>query len=149
MSDDITLNPGTSGDTIAADDIGGVKHQRVKMEFGADGEATEVSGANPLPVTPAGCDYETVAASQTGQALGATGAAGDYVNFILVVPASMSPGNVLLLDNTTSITVFTGGTNSVSNLIPFAIPIMAKSVSGAWKLTTGANVSCVAVGKFT
>jgi|CXWL01.1.fsa_nt_gi hypothetical protein len=94
-------------------------------------------------------DYETVAASQTAQALGATGATGDFISHILVVPATTSPGNVLLLDNATSITVFTGGASSVSNLVPFTIPIGAKSVSGAWKITTGANVSCVGVGKFT
>ena len=94
-------------------------------------------------------DYETVAASQTAQVLGATGATGDYLSGILVVPATTAPGNVLLLDNATSITVFTGGTGSVVSLIPFFIPIGASSVSGAWKITTGANVSCIGVGKFT
>ena len=93
--------------------------------------------------------YETVAASQTAQALGATGATGDYLTGILVIPATTSPGNVLLLDNATSITVFAGGANSVTSLIPFFIPVGAISVSGAWKLTTGANVSCIGVGKFT
>lgn len=94
-------------------------------------------------------DYETVAASQTAQVLGATGAAGDYISGVLVVPATTSPGNVLLLDNVTSITIFAGGASSVLSLVPFFIPIGAASVSGAWKLTTGANVSCIAVGKFT
>ena len=48
MSDNTTL-PGT-GDVIATDDIGGVKHQLVKIEFGAADSATPVSAANPLPV---------------------------------------------------------------------------------------------------
>lgn len=94
-------------------------------------------------------DYETVAASQTAQALGATGATGDWISGILVVPATTSPGNVLLLDNATSITVFTGGATSVSNLVPFFIPLGMKSVSGAWKITTGASVSCIGIGNFT
>lgn len=94
-------------------------------------------------------EYETVAASQTAQALGATGATGDYISGILVVPATTSPGNVLLLDNATSITVFAGGASSVSNLVPFFIPLGMISVSGAWKITTGANVSCIAIGNFT
>lgn len=94
-------------------------------------------------------EYETVAASQTAQALGATGATGDYLAGLLVIPATTSPGNVLLLDNATSITVFTGGASSVATLHPFFIPIAAKSVSGAWKVTTGANVSVFAVGNFT
>lgn len=50
MADNTTLNPGAAGDVIATDDIGGVKHQRVKLEYGADGSATDVSPANPLPV---------------------------------------------------------------------------------------------------
>ena len=52
MADNTTLNANTtSGDVIASDDIAGVKHQRVKVEFGADGSATDVSATAPLPVT--------------------------------------------------------------------------------------------------
>lgn len=94
-------------------------------------------------------DYETVAASQTAQPIGATGQQGDFIAGVLVIPATTSPGNVLLLDGATSITIFTGGASSVSNLVPFFIPLGMKSVSGAWKLTTGANVSCIVVGNFT
>ncbi len=94
-------------------------------------------------------EYETVAASQTAQVLGATGATGDFISGILVVPATTDPGNVLLLDNAISITVFTGGTDSVSNLVPFFIPLDMVSVSGAWKITTGAAVSCIGIGNFT
>jgi hypothetical protein len=101
-----------------------------------------------LSATSNGTDYETVAASQTAQVLGVTGSVGDYIAGILVVPATTSPGNVLLLDNATSITVFTGGASSVGSLVPFWINVGAKSVSGAWKITTGANVSVVAIGDF-
>lgn len=94
-------------------------------------------------------EYETVAAGATAQVLGATGAAGDYISHILVIPATTSPGNVLLLDNATSITVFAGGASSVSNLVPFTIPLGMISVSGAWKITTGSNVSCIGIGNFT
>jgi len=109
----------------------------------------------PTPIDPRrltglpGSEYEKVAASQTGQVLGATGASGDLINGILVVPASTSPGAITLLDGAISILVFTGGATSVSNLVPFLIPLGLRSVSGAWSLTTGANVSCVAIGDFT
>lgn len=96
-----------------------------------------------------GSEYETVAASQTAQTLGATGATGDFISGVLIVPATTSPGNVLLLDNATSITIFAGGATSVSNLVPFFVPLGMFSVSGAWKLTTGANVSCIGIGNFT
>ncbi len=50
MTDNTKINQGLDGDDIATDDIDGIKHQRVKMEFGEDGEATEVSPTNPLPI---------------------------------------------------------------------------------------------------
>lgn len=50
MSDNIGYTPG-SGATVAADNIGGVLHQRVKISVGADGAADDASAENPLPVT--------------------------------------------------------------------------------------------------
>lgn len=52
MADNTTLNAATvpGGDLIADEDIGGVKHQLVKLEFGDAGSATKVSATNPLPV---------------------------------------------------------------------------------------------------
>jgi hypothetical protein len=49
MADNVGYTPG-SGASIAADDIGGVLHQRIKLGVGADGAATDVSEANPMPV---------------------------------------------------------------------------------------------------
>lgn len=49
MADNVGYTPGT-GAIVAADDIGGVLHQRIKIGVGADGEATDVSSANPMPV---------------------------------------------------------------------------------------------------
>jgi hypothetical protein len=49
MADDVLLNAGTGGDTIAADDILGVKYQRVKLSLGADGAAVDaVAGAGAV-----------------------------------------------------------------------------------------------------
>ncbi len=54
MADNVTLNsPTSAGAVIASDEIAGVQHQLVKVEFGADGAATQVSAANPFPVTDA------------------------------------------------------------------------------------------------
>ena len=50
MADNVGYTPG-SGATVAADEIGGVLHQRVKLGIGDDGTAVDVSAANPLPVT--------------------------------------------------------------------------------------------------
>jgi hypothetical protein len=99
----------------------------------------------------AGDDYDTVAASQTAETLhgAGAGATGDFLSHVMVRPLTTSPGNVLIYDNATEIAGFEGGTDSVSNLVPFPIFIGAASVSGAWKITTGANVEVVAFGSFT
>ncbi len=102
----------------------------------------------PLSNALAG-EYETVIASQTAQVLGGAGAIGDYLAGLLVTPTSVSPGVVTILDNAISINVFAGGANSLSNLVPFFIPIGLYSVSGAWKVTTGAALSVLASGNFT
>jgi len=102
------------------------------------------------PIELVGNLYETVAASQTAQVLGTNGAVGDVLEGVLIVPATTSPGTVAILDGATSVTIFTGGAGSVSNLVPFWVNLGGiKSVSGAWKVTTGASVSALAAGRFT
>ena len=55
MADNLTAlgNTGTGTDVLATDEIGGVHYPRSKVVFGADGVATDVSAADPLPVTAA------------------------------------------------------------------------------------------------
>lgn len=97
-----------------------------------------------------GSAWETVAASQTDQAMGPTGATGDFLSGVLIVPATTSPGAVSIKDGAGSaITIFTGGATSVSNLAPIFVPLGMTSLAGAWKLTTGTNVSAIGVGRFT
>jgi hypothetical protein len=50
MADNVGYTPGV-GAIIAADDIGGILYQKVKMIHGADGIAHETADNNPLPVT--------------------------------------------------------------------------------------------------
>lgn len=112
-----------------------------------------ISTTNPLPVSvvsdPFG-EYETVAASQTNQSLGATGALGDKLSRLLVVPATTSPGAITIKDGgDAAITVFTGGAASITTLTPFSIPLDLISRTGAWQITTGASVSVIASGNFT
>src|SRR5262245_54426867 len=50
--DGTELNPGTGGDLISTDEIaGGLKVQRVKVQFGDDGTALDVHSGAPLPVS--------------------------------------------------------------------------------------------------
>lgn len=93
--------------------------------------------------------YETVAASQTAQVLGSTGAIGDYLSHVVISPATTSPGNVIVYDDSTAIYTFAGGASSVTGLNPFIVPLGVKSVNGAFKVTTGTNVAVTATGSFT
>lgn len=111
---------------------------------------TALGGSGGLKVDDIFSQYETVAASATAQALGATGATGDYLAGVLVFPATAGCGVVTILDNGVTIGTFPGGgTTALPSLVPFMIPVGLYSVSGAWKITTGANVAAVGVGKFT
>lgn len=144
MADNVLLNPGVGGSTARSVEKSAKQTQVVILDVGGSG--TENLGA--LPILNAS-EYETVAASQTAQALGATGATGDYLSHVVCFPTTTSPGVVTILDNATTWGSFPGGATSTSNLVPFTIPVNSVSVSGAWKITTGANISCVAVGNFT
>ena len=105
MADNLTLNAGTGGATLAADDIGGTHHQRVKIQYGADGSATDVSDASPLPVDDAGGSLTVDNAHLT--ALGGA-ISGTEVQVDIVASAA-----VPVTDNSGSLTVDNGGTFAV------------------------------------
>jgi hypothetical protein len=48
MSDFVPITPGVGAD-IAVDTIDGKNHQRVKVQFGTDGTAVDVTPENPMP----------------------------------------------------------------------------------------------------
>jgi hypothetical protein len=49
MADNFVTNAGSGGSTFAADDISSVYYPRVKVTWGVDGVATDVSVAAPMP----------------------------------------------------------------------------------------------------
>ncbi len=101
----------------------------------------------PTPVTINPYDYEDVAAGQTAQVLGGNGAIGDIISHVTIIPETTGAGTVALLDGTVSRNIFVAGT--LTSLVPFTIALGMRSVAGPWKLTTGSNVHCIAVGSFT
>jgi hypothetical protein len=113
------------------------------------------SAAAPVPAgvfASGGGFYQSILASQSNVALtgGGGGAVGDYLNVIFLIPGTTSPGAVTIQDGTnTAITIFAGGASSVSNLVPFPVYVGSYSRVGAWKVTTGSNVSVLVNGKFT
>jgi len=100
-----------------------------------------MSGVNQ----PYGYAYETVAASQTAQVLGGTGAAGDYLHRVIVSVATSATGTVTLLDGSTSI-ILTVANTPVGI---YSVECNMLASTGPWKITTGAGATVIAVGKFS
>lgn len=92
--------------------------------------------------------FETVAASQTAQVLGATGAIGDRLKKIIVTATTAATATVALLDGATSVSLVPANTTIGVYTIDFGEQGIV-SVEGAWKLTTGAGCNLIAVGDFT
>lgn len=88
--------------------------------------------------------YETVAASQTAQVLGGTGAIGDYLHRVVISVATAATSTVTLLDGSTSI-VLMAATTPIG---VYSVEVNAASATGPWKITTGAGATVVAVGIF-
>ena len=98
-------------------------------------------------VNLAGMEYETVAASQTAQVLGGAGATGDYLDSLVCVVATALTSSVTIIDGSTSIVVLPAAVGAGVGTI--TIPLGLYSVTGPWKITTGAGVSVIAVGNFS
>lgn len=96
---------------------------------------------------PVADNMQLVAVSQTDKVLGATGAAGDYLEKLLVIVAASGATSVV------SIKDGTGSAIPITPAMPalgtYVIPINKKSETGAWKITTLAGATVLAFGKFT
>lgn len=93
-------------------------------------------------------DYETVAASQTDQTLGVTGAVGDFLHRLVCVVTTAATAQVQIKDGSGSaITVFPN--NPGGGVGTYPVELNITSTAGAWRVTTGAGVAVLAVGRFT
>ena len=95
---------------------------------------------------PFNYQYETVAASQTAQVLGGTGAVGDNLHRIIVNVTTTLTSAFSILDGAT--TILTVANSVLANGV-YSIEFNAASQNGAWKITTGAGVSVIGIGTFT
>lgn len=94
-----------------------------------------------------GYQYETVAASQTAQVLGGAGAAGDYLHRLIVTVNTAATSTVTIIDGATSIPIVPANVGSGVGVL--SIELNMASISSGWKVTTGAGVTVVGVGKFS
>lgn len=112
-------------------------------------DGTLINPDAPSEVIIGQAEYESFPASAT-TTIGATGAVGDYLAGLHLVPSTVDAGAVQIKDGSgTAITVFAGGTGSLSNLVPFTISLGIKSKVGAWQVITNAGMTGLAIGEFT
>ena len=95
--------------------------------------------------------YEHVAAGQTAQVLGTTGAVGDYLHRIVCTVTTGATGNVVIVDGSGAGILTHTVVPASASLVPgvYNVELNAVSANGAWKITTGAGVEVIAVGIFT
>ena len=138
MADNTELNTGTGGDTIATDDIGGIKHQRVKVQHGADGSATDVSAASPLPVDGSNVTQPISATAlpiPTGASTSAKQLAdGHNVANAGTFAVQINNSNLVSTDNSSSDVlagdaIFTGTGEDVSNFSSMSVQVHASHAS--------------------
>jgi hypothetical protein len=107
---------------------------------------TAVASTTPNPVimslTP-----KAVAVSQTDYVLGATGAAGDTLSGFIIQPTGTTVGSVVVKDGSTVMYTYPGGTVG-ADLRPIEVALGAACTT-SWKVTTPANATVLALGKFT
>jgi hypothetical protein len=108
MADDVALDESTSlsATDVAADDISGVKHQKVKVEYGGDDSATQVQDTAPLPVkgTPQSSSTGALSnATSTAQAASLVIKATPGRLFKLTVWSDKASAQFIQLHNATSL----------------------------------------------
>jgi len=142
MSGFAPLTDTTTGRSSKWDATGSSAHVNLTTLISGENQTLNV-----LEVINGASEYETVAASQTDQVMGAVGAAGDYLGTLLVIIGTGGAGATLTVkDNATTLLTFAFLTAPAT---PIEIPINAKSVSGAWKISTGTTVTVLAKGLFS
>jgi hypothetical protein len=169
MADNITAlaNTGSGTDVLATDEIGGVHYPRSKVVFGADGVATDVSAAAPLPVSaatlplPAGAATETTLAAlnakvpPAGQALMAASQpvaiASDQTPIQTVEPALIITGaaaQTAVVNNILGTVSGTAGTD-VANYRSMTVQVTSTGTAGTFIFEqSNDNVNWVALPVF-
>lgn len=94
-------------------------------------------------------DHELVPASQTLVPCGPVGKQGDILDKLIIIPATDAAGVVSVSDDA-NINLFAGGgTTALADLSPIVVDLgMRARSSTGFKVTTGANVSALCVGRF-
>ena len=94
-------------------------------------------------------DYETVAAGQTGQTLGPVGAQGDVLDRLVMSVETAATSTVSIADGDGAAIPVLAANTAIG---AYSVDIGARAKNATtpgWKVTTGAGVSVLAVGRFS
>jgi len=136
LSDYISVTPG-AGKSIATDLISGVDHQLMKVEYGADGAATQVSDTSPLPAREPKVASATVAA--VGDATGST----------QLLAANAGRLGVVVVNDSSAVLYLKYGTAATSASYSYRLaqydiwemprPVYTGIIHGAWASDAGGS----------
>ncbi len=141
MPDNVTITDATDvAVPVAADLISGIQHQRVKVEFGADGTATDVSSAAPMPTTDAAVlakltadpATQTTLAAVLAKIIAAPATEATLASILTELGQKLEAGGEVALDSATlaaleSITV----SGTVTSLPPASSPVSYEQIAVA------------------
>jgi hypothetical protein len=132
MADNVGYTPG-SGATIAADDVGGVLYQRVKLTAGAENSATDISDAFPLPVSTQGFDLLRRIASLLKPLQQITGAGSNRLSVDVNNVVGGTIGTVSTVTTVTTVTTC----STVSNVAASTLT----NIANVWGFDTAKAIS--------
>ena len=99
-------------------------------------------------VQDCGLAYETVAAGQTDQVLGGTGAIGDILTRLIITVGTAASAATSIKDGAgSSIPILPNSPGGGVGV--YVVHLGIASVAGAWSVTTGAGATVVAIGQFS
>lgn len=158
MADNTTLNTGSGGDTIATDDISGVKYPRSKIVIGADGTNDgDVSATNPMPVKGTGTagTANTGVVTVQGIASMTPVQVGDNAGSLTVDAPVGTPVFVRLSDGTSAITALpitdNGGSVTVDGSVSISgsVTVASHDVTNAGTFAVQVSSSALPSGAAT
>jgi hypothetical protein len=126
-ADNISLNSGSGGDTVRADDVSGIKYQYIKVAAGGDNTAAD-SGVTV---------YKKVSVGTSGDAANIKASAG-VVYSVLAVNTDTTTCFLHLYNTASAPTVGTTGTAITMALPPSGG--VAISLNHGWKFDTGIGI---------
>lgn len=110
----------------------------------------KANDGTPTIVSVRPSKYEALLANTPTQTLGTTGAVGDQLEGLWVVPTATTIGAISVKDGSNVIPVYAGGTVG-ADLKGFFIPWLggAATTSAGWQVSVGVGATPVAFGQFT